>query len=101
MQGDRCLAPSDLAPTPAWEEVLGASPAFVGAATPAQRAVLTQHLGVRQLSKAELYRDHILPRMGQLAPATSEAVMLEVRAWLCCGFFSSYALPFPFACPCP
>ncbi len=87
MQGDRCLPPSDLPQSPAWQQVLAAGTAFVGAASAAEHAVLTQLLGVRLLSKAELYRDHVLPRLAQLAPSTSEAVMLEVCGVVPAGFW--------------
>ena len=78
LQGQRCLAPADLGEGPAWAEVF-AAPEFLAGGSPAEQAVLTRQLGVPRLSRAQLYRAHVLPRLARLSPASVEAVMLEVR----------------------
>lgn len=77
LQGKRFLPPSDLASGPAWDDVMSA-PELVQSGSSAESTVLGM-LGVRQLSKAELYRIYLLPKLEQLQPGNREAVMLEVR----------------------
>ncbi|KAK9808692.1 hypothetical protein WJX72_002029 [[Myrmecia] bisecta] len=65
-----------LAPAGVQEEVLDGK--FLVVDGEAERQTLTAVLGVQQLARVEYYRDHILPRIGQLAPPLRDTVMLDL-----------------------
>lgn len=73
-----CVPPEDLQPgIELWQQVLKGK-RFVAAALPAERSLLVQHLGVAQLTKSQLIKEHLLPNLQFLEPSVREVIMVQL-----------------------
>eukprot|EP00803_Ostreobium_quekettii_P010692 evm.model.scf_230.1 EVM.evm.TU.scf_230.1 scf_230:55-29919(-) len=51
---------------------------FIEAGDPAEASIMVRHLGVKQLSKVELYKQHVIHRIQELPPATRDRAVRDI-----------------------